>query len=250
MASTSVAVSWLLAQDGTRPCPYPNFLHAMEISSSSLQRRSFSPTAPGGLSPCALDLVRFLPWTRALQLAGAPCVAPGCFASCSPSPPQLVDLPRRRPLLLLVAEASPMAARRVGLRLAPAHLPLAAGPCHARRAPSGLLCSPRFSLVSCSSPSPCSLVAVAAERFFPQHILYPGRRSSLSPHLHGRSSHVPCALVLAPARAPASLLGFNPARSRFSYPCSARCAELPSAARLARQSLARLAPCCSPGRAP
>ncbi|NP_001144872.2 uncharacterized protein LOC100277967 [Zea mays] len=180
MASTSVAVSWLLAQDGTRPCPYPNFLHAMEISSSSLQRRSFSPTAPGGLSPCALDLVRFLPWTRALQLAGAPCVAPGCFASCSPSPPQLVDLPRRRPLLLLVAEASPMAARRVGLRLAPAHLPLAAGPCHARRAPSALLCSPRFSLVSCSSPSPCSLVAVAAERFFPQHILYPGRRSSLS----------------------------------------------------------------------
>ncbi|XP_035816074.1 uncharacterized protein [Zea mays] len=32
-------------------------------------------------------------------------------------------------------------------RRAPAHLPLAAGPCHARRAPSGLLCSPRFSLV-------------------------------------------------------------------------------------------------------
>jgi hypothetical protein len=45
-------------------------------------------------------------------------------------------------------------------------------------------------------------------------------------------------------------LGFSPARSRFSSPCSARRAELPSAARPARPSLARLAPCCSPGRAP
>jgi hypothetical protein len=113
--------SWHLAPAPCVCLPWVRLLLGGSPSSVSMVRSGFSKLVAFGLFPARRGVS---PSRPLLHL-------PQPRAARSPSP-VAISLPQR----LLRARQD-----------APAHLPLAAGPCHARRAPSGLLCSPRFSLV-------------------------------------------------------------------------------------------------------
>jgi hypothetical protein len=113
--------SWHLASAPCVGLPWVRLLPGGSPSSVSMARSGFSKLVAFGLFPARRGVS---PSRPLLHL-------PQPRAARSPSP-VAISLPQR----LLRARQD-----------APAHLPLAAGPCHARRAPSGLLCSPRFSLV-------------------------------------------------------------------------------------------------------